>query len=551
MLDDEVRNLKALIDHAGIGQSGNDHGTLMELMNLTLQCLGGIRLMVYVIEKQKTAIAAAQCNTERHRENPDDAIRVVFGSAVKRMMYSISKAAHLDDLDPSRHLVESFPHDHRIGSSQWLPIHWAMLGEDYYEKDAADATKLGPMTPESILRENNDYAQRIKLINCIVEYHPDVANQLDVEGRSIVHYAARLSSVALVECVVKLSGSPGGFGPYEPNNNGAYPLHNAARFSKSIAVLKYLLNLNPALVTVGNNDGTLPLHWAAAKNSNIEIIECLLNAYPDAIEIANHEGYLPLHSAAQNLQLHIVKAIRNAYPAAISTLDSEGGIPMHHASCFNTNIEVIKYMHSLFEKGITLAQADGITPLHLAACQNSSPVIMDYLLKKYPKAAFAVDIDGWLPLHCLLTRKRDEMTADRIQCLRLLLAANPGAVSVKRNEGQTPFEMAQICCHRRLILRLILFANPGHNTAELSRLNWNSHRRLAVLACVSLHRYSKQGGNGHFDNLFEDSRSTNLTGTEQFEKSTLYVIKRFTYGRFGESGLSLNSNLLRHIIKFL
>jgi hypothetical protein len=86
MLDDEVRNLKALIDHAGIGQSGNDHGTLMELMNLTLQCLGGIRLMVYVIEKQKTAIAAAQCNTERHRENPDDAIRVVFGSAVKRMM---------------------------------------------------------------------------------------------------------------------------------------------------------------------------------------------------------------------------------------------------------------------------------------------------------------------------------------------------------------------------------------------------------------------------------------------------------------------------------
>lgn len=547
MCADSMRNLKALIDHAGIGQSGNDQETLMELMNLTLQCLGGIRIMVDAAQKEKNCTAAA---AEYHPGKPgvncDDALRHVFAGAVDRMMLSISKAEPLSDLDPSRHLVESFPHDHRIGSSHWLPIHWAVLGDDLHDVDGANKS-----LPRNDITGGCKYSKRISLINSIVKAYPSVANQLDREGRSILHYAARLSSVALVECVLKFAVSPGGFGPAHTNLNGAIPLHNTARFSKSLFVMQYLLKIHPDLVTVGNNDGTLPLHWAAAKNSNLDIIRCLIEAYPQALQIANHEGYLPLHTAGQNLRLDIVKAISDANPSAISVLDTEGGIPLHHACCFNTNIEVIRFMNSLFKDGMTLAQSDGITPLHLAASQNSSTDVIKYLLQVYPQSAFAADVDGWLPLHCLVTRHRDEMTLDRIECLRLLLAANPKAVSSMRNDGQTPYEMAKSNRHRDLVLRLLLFAQPDYDKAEFARLNWSGYRRLTVISCLALYRFSNLSDNGHFDYLCLESDPASVVGLEAIQKSFMYVIRKLTYGYLSNSGRSIKSNILRHIIKFL
>jgi ankyrin repeat protein len=554
MCADSMRNLKALIDHAGIGQSGNDQETLMELMNLTLQCLGGIRIMVDAAEREKNcAAAAAEFYPGKSDLNSDDALRLVFAGAVDRMMFSISKAAPLNDLDPSRHLVESFPHDQKIGSSHWLPIHWAVLGDDMYDVEGADAVVL--QSNKSPPRNDNagscKYSHRISLINTIVKSYPSVANQLDREGRSILHYAARLSSVALVDCVMKFAVLPGGFGPAHTNLNGAFPLHNTARFSKSLSVMQYLLKIHPDLVTVGNNDGTLPLHWAAAKNSNLEIVRCLIDAFPQALQIANHEGYLPLHTAGQNLRLDIVKAISDANPSAISVLDTEGGIPLHHACCFNTNIEVIRFMNTVFKDGMTLAQSDGITPLHLAASQNSSTDVIKYLLQIYPQAAFAADVDGWLPLHCLVTRHRDEMTSDRIECMRLLLSANPKAVSSMRNDGQTPYDMAKSNQHRDLVLRLILFAQPDYNKAEFARLNWSGYRRLTVISCLALHRYSNLSNNGHFDYLCLESDPASVVGLEALQKSFMYVVKKLTYGYLGNSGRSIKSNVLRHIIKFL
>lgn len=554
MVSSEERNLKALVDHLGIGQYGNDHDTLMELMNLTLQCLGGIRILVGTLQIEKDAAAAAQ-DMQREKEDIDccDAFREIFASAVNRMMFSVLQGKQLNDLDPSRHLIESFPHEHRIGNSQWLPIHWAVLGDDYFSLESSpnDDHKSNVSCPESLNTDGNDCSHRISLINTVVKSYPLVADQLDNEGRSILHYAARLSSVPLVESIIQISRTSNVFGPDLANLNGAFPLHNAARFSKSLPVTKHLLDISPILATVGNNDGTLPLHWAAAKNMNTDVIDCLIKAYPDAAHTANHEGYLPLHTAGQNLELNVVKVINDAFPGAISVIDTEGGIPLHHACCFNTNVKVIHYLNSLRSGGMTVAQADGITPLHLAASQNSSPDVIEYLLQEFPLAAYAVDIDGWLPLHCLVTRHRNEMTADRIQCMRLLLAVNPTAVSAKRNDGQTPYQMAKLNNHRDFVLRILLFAQPDYDRVEFARLNWAGYRRLAILGCLSFDRYSNLNSNGHFDYFFYGQDSKTLDGLQRLEKNSLYVIRKLTYSYLGDSGLSIKSNVLRHIIKFL
>ena len=556
MSNEDQKNLKELVDHVGIGQSSKSYDTLMELMNLTLQCLGGVRLLVVSTEKERiAAVAAGESRDSKLSKNADEAIREVFASAVKRMLHSIVLASPLDDLDPSRHLVESFPLSHRIGIPEWLAIHWAVLGDDLYSSvnkrpdcvlgppNSSKKVDLNPIQNGSLL----DCADRITAIISIVGAHPELAYELDKEGRSILHYAARLSSVPLLKCVMKFSGSPGGFGPNQANLNGAYPLHNAARFSRSLLVTEHVLDFDPYIVTLGNNDGTLPLHWAAAKNANLDIINCLMKAHPSAIRIADHEGYLPLHSAGQNLQLHIVKAINAADPSAISVLDFEGGVPIHHACCYNTNIDVLNFMDSLYKSGVTVAQKDGITPLHLAASQNSSAKVMAFLLTKYPQAAFAVDDDGWLPLHCLVTRHRDDMTASRIDCLRLLLAANPGAICGKRNDGHTPLQISIASGHRDVVMRLMLFALPLYDKVLLARLNWGSYRRIAILACLIQHRTFS------LEDEHSRSPSTDSDGadTDPSDSICSHIMRKLTDGYVGTSGLSIKNSILQYIINFL
>lgn len=580
---EEKKSIKSLIDHIGIGQSGSNHQTLMELMNFTLQCLGGIRLMTIAAEKEKAAIAVAdQIKREEIKIDSDEAIREIFSSAVNKMLLCMTD--RLSDLDPSKHLVESFPDENNIGCSHWLTIHWTLLGEELYDASATATTTDKILLPNSSSSSTNsviidstpketqklvcdqDNSQKISQIDAIILAYPKMIDEYDKEGRSVLHYAARLSSVALVDCVMKYAHSPGGFGPADANLNGAFPLHNVARFSRCLSVTKHILGINPSIISCGNFDGTLPLHWAAAKNTNLDIIDCLIKANPEALQTANLEGYLPLHSAAQNLQLHIVKAVVDANPTAICVRDAEGGIPLHHACCFNTNLEVIKYMHALYPEGVSVAQSDGIIPLHLAASQNATAEVTKYLLEMYPRGAFVVDRDKWLPLHCLMSKDCDDIKASHIECLRLLIAANPQAVSQAREDGQTPYNMAIERHHRDTVLRLILFAQPNQDVEQFARLNWNSYRRLAVFAALTLHRSdlllasidllvnnkkTKDIKNDTKSNNNDEDIDVNLYSVEKKHDNCIYVFRMLTNGHVGENGLSINSNVLRHIIKFL
>lgn len=525
--------LKSLLDHIGIGQSGTDHATLMELMSFTLQCLGGVRMMVAQATKEKKAKLAAADLPRAHKSDDttgDDAVVIAFSIAMKQMMSAVSSGMDVDDLDPSRHLVESFPQEAAFGRGDWLPLHWAVLGEANMPCGKCYAFKNG--TSSSSFVDTNEVDRRIRVVKALMTTYPSMANQLDKEGRSILHYAARQNSEALVDCVIQHT-SPDGFGPDVANANGAFPLHNVARFSKSTAVAATMLQNSPHIITVGNNDGTLPLHWAAAKNTNLGILEILIKAHPDAIKIANHEGYLPLHSAGQNNQLHIVQAIYKANPAAISVRDSEGGVPLHHASCFNSNLEVVKFLYSSYREGVTVVQEDGITPLHLAASQNPSANVMKFLLHVYPTAVHSTDSQGWMPLHCLLNKHRDDMTASRIDCLRLLLAANPMAVIAVRNDGVSALDMARLGEHRDFIMRLLLLAHPPADPVTLATLNWESYRGRAVKACLLYHRA--------------------ISGRVVFagESTLQYVVRRLLEGSVGMGGISIKNCVLQYILKFL
>ena len=73
-------------------------------------------------------------------------------------------------------------------------------------------------------------------------------------------------------------------------------------------------------------DGKLPLHCAALYNNSQAVIKVLLAAYPDAAKATTNgqphkygmlNGYLPLHYAAQyNKSEAVIKALVDAYPDA-------------------------------------------------------------------------------------------------------------------------------------------------------------------------------------------------------------------------------------------
>ena len=185
-------------------------------------------------------------------------------------MSGIVSGVALHDLDPSRHLVESFPNMHSMLSKHWLPMHWAILGN-------LDQENLSLTTDE-----------KVKSMKEIASYLPDSSLELDKEGRSYLHYACRLNSQVLVEKALEFSQEPVTL--IMPNANGALPLHNVARFSNSEDVLDFVIKKNPSTIRVGNNDNTLPLHWASAKSRNVKIILKLIEAFPDAIRMRNNEG---------------------------------------------------------------------------------------------------------------------------------------------------------------------------------------------------------------------------------------------------------------------
>jgi ankyrin repeat protein len=449
--------------------SGDPLCNIQELMNFSLQCMGGIRILFQKLEKQRNCTLLKSLDGISHWQDLGDqywAMKKVFQDSMLRMMQAIAIS---DDqsIDPSRHIVESFPNGATIGKQTWMAAHWATLGDP--EKHCYDISRNSSnIVPNSLSRCTED--DRIVLVNNVAKLLPHSFTETDREGRSVLHIAARLDSVPLFTTVLQHSVANHGPRISDPNFNGALPLHNTARFSRSLELLERVEQEYPDAVRAINHEGLLPLHWAAVKNRNPEIVKHLIEAYPDGIKKPNSEGYLPMHCAGQNDCLEVVKVVFDAYPGAIHVTDHEGGLPLHHACCFAKNVEVVKFIYEANTEAISIKQMDGITPMHLAASQNDSPELLRLLLQLSPNAAAIEDNEGWVALRCIADRLKVEMSSRRLECFRILLNANPAAASQIGTLEE-----------RDIVSRLSLNAFPSINLQLYRELNWIARRQQLFL----------------------------------------------------------------------
>eukprot|EP01038_Epipyxis_sp_PR26KG_P009439 gene9439-12719_t len=563
------KNVESLMNHLGIDCHEDPEIIINELMAFTLHCLGAIRKMVIEKENslnQKTANAFNPHMTEIVSiKKKMKSLRSSFSFAVNHMLSSIIPAAELSDINPVRHLVESFPDANRIGSSKWCALQWALVGD--------------------IVSNEESETQRMQSFIDLADSYSDLKHEVDKEGRTIVHYTARMNSLALAREVVSRSYDSSKMKITDAeslvtkiNFNGALPLHNAARFSRTPIVLNYFADLIPETILVGNNEGILPLHWAAAKNTCIEIVQSLIKANPSVLHTPTHDGYLPLHCAGQNKCLEVVEAVYAAHPDAIYCLDMDGAYPLHHACYFNRNLDVIRFFHKAYPDALSIAQHDGVTPIHLCATQNDSSDVLRFILKSTTNAAFVADNEGWLALHCILETSPFNMTAGKMDCLRILIKANPTAKRIHKvfhldsnasnnteheimTEGVTeihdvitdgastaptvtsrgqserlipsPYSKAKEKGHSELVLRLLLNANPTEDILAYCQLNWQA-RKLSIICAI----------HSHHSQLMENSKSDDKKDYRHvaFDKLCL---------QFMSNGKIIPNGLIRQVIKFI
>ena len=241
--------------------------------------------------------------------------------------------------------------------------------------------------------------------------------------------------------------------PNVKDGDGTTPLHWAARFSDSRAVIDELLNAG-AYPTTTNDDGDLPLHWAAEHNENAAIIDGLIDhmrkksgdedVWWSEIGSSTHDipfdilagrnreffGYVNARNKLGETPLHLANnlAVLEALLRAGADPDAENYLDQVPLHVHHLDVAIAKV---LIDAGANPNNSDfaGCTPLHEAR----DPSVMELLMGAGadPNAA---DRDGKTPLHHV-AEKRGVVAAVRTL---VSAGADPNA---RGNDGQTPLHV--------------------------------------------------------------------------------------------------------------
>ena len=106
-------------------------------------------------------------------------------------------------------------------------------------------------------------------------------------------------------------------------SSGGTPLHLAAEFGASSAVVRALISANAqAAIKRCYNRGLTPLHVAAEADASASVVEALISGNPEAAKMkaGDYDNVLPLHSAAgyNGASPEVAQLIYEAYPEALA-----------------------------------------------------------------------------------------------------------------------------------------------------------------------------------------------------------------------------------------
>ena len=311
----------------------------------------------------------------------------------------------------------------------------------------------------------------LAVVEFLVESKPSALDQVDNNGRTVLHYSSTCNSIS--KDVIKYIVSKNEARLLVKTTKGSTPLHLACGHMLSLKNLRLFVDREGAVLKVKNNEGRTPLYVACCEKTSLDVVKYLIDCCPSALEMADLDGYVPLHGAccSPDLSLELVDLLvaRNAVTlAAKAAKGGNGRTPLHLAAAAIGRSELVAFLADKNPSILVEPDSDGLTPLHAAcalsdldtvkilikakpdvlqlkshqhttpfveACVSENMPVMLHIAEVYPALLEAKGMEnGWYPLHHVCSEGKKE-------ALKFLLEKYPNAAKEVDKKGRTPLAL--------------------------------------------------------------------------------------------------------------
>ncbi|KAL5849028.1 hypothetical protein ACOSQ4_007041 [Xanthoceras sorbifolium] len=245
----------------------------------------------------------------------------------------------------------------------------------------------------------------IEFVEEILGICPSLLLQVNAQGDTPLHVAAKFERVDVVEVIIKHAKAQyaeleSGIGVARhmlrlTNNKGNTALHEAAR-KEAVSVVRILVKEDPDFSYSANNSGETPLYIAAETGFSRGVFELLKTC-----SSATHEGpngKTALHAAVRRNYRGLTRNIIQRKRSLTKQIDDNGWTPLHCAAYYGR----FQVTCILLESDKSVAYIGDkyrmMTPLHLAASQGHIDIMKEIILF-CPDCYDLVDDRGWNVLH--------------------------------------------------------------------------------------------------------------------------------------------------------
>lgn len=403
------------------------------------------KMMIHCLD----CLAALQCVMGQY----DPARAEVFWGAVATIADIGVDAAegHVDRRHPGAALLlRAFPIEGSKPSEvrSWLPLHWAAVTDNIALDNIKKMARADPLATVQGFNQRQSANPghliaavrnpNMDAVRCLFNFYPRMASSKDTAGDTPIHYAARYTdSVDMIKFLLQMSPES----TKVQGDQNLVPLQCAV-FNESahrLDIVKTLIEADSTAARMTNVEGDTAMHKALEGECDIELTELLLKVYPDALKVQNDLGHLPLHTVSYSKKKpRTLKMLLQKYPDAVKVESSSGQLPIHIAAELSSA--------EMFDDLVTVdpdsvhaqcAEDSNNTPL-LKAASSGNEEICRYICDQYPRAASFANEHGLTAMHFAVER-------DTASLAMLLHQTAPDLIARADNEGRLPLHVfAQI-----------------------------------------------------------------------------------------------------------
>jgi len=255
----------------------------------------------------------------------------------------------------------------------------------------------------------------LSVVEFLVESRPSALDQVDNNGRTVLHYSSTCNSVS--KDVIKYIVSKNEARLLTKTTKGSTPLHLACGHLLSLKNIRLFIDREGAVLKAENNEGRTPLYVACCEKTPLDVIKYLIECCPTALEMPDMDGYVPLHGAccSNELSMDLIELLVSKNVSTLTTKAVQGG--------------------------------NGRTPLHVAAAEMERAELVTFLAEKNPSMLVEPDGEGQTPIHVACA-------FSDLDTVKVLLKLKPETLQMKSNLDYTPFVEAVVAENMPVVLHM-------------------------------------------------------------------------------------------------